>query len=86
MLVHIKGKMVHVHKLILQGIVQQFAQQNRQSFSLQRKNQFCIGLDVAGLLHKEVAVGSQQQQLAGKKRLSGPAKKYKMEDQLSVSV
>jgi hypothetical protein len=79
MLVHIKGKMVHVHKLILQGIVQQFAQQNRQSFSLQRKNQrknqFCIGLDVAGLLHQEVAVGSQQQQLAGKKRLSGPAEK-----------
>jgi hypothetical protein len=80
-----KGKMVHVHKLILHGIVQQFAQQNRQSFSLQGKNQFCIRLDVAGL-PKEVGVGSQQQQLAGKKRLSGPAEKYKLEVQLSVSV
>jgi hypothetical protein len=80
-----KEKMVHVHKLILQGIVQQFAQQNRQSFSLQGKNQFSIRLDVAGL-PKEVGVGSQQQQLAGKEKLSGPAEKYKLEDQLSVSV
>jgi hypothetical protein len=81
-----KGKMVHVHKLILQGIVQQFAQSNRQSFSLQWKNQFCIRLDVAGL-PKEVGVGSQQQRrLAVKKRLSGPEEKYKLEVQLSVSV
>ncbi len=42
-------------------------------------------MDVAGL-PKEVGVGSQQQQLAGKKGLSGPAEKYKLEDQLSVSV